>query len=401
MFHLKTPPNKDGSRLIYLQFNYHAIRLKLSTGLNIDPKYWDSKRERAKQSFKYYPQYNALLDKYDTVVNQSYLELRINGVPNMDTLKAEVLRRMEPAKVMTIYDYALKYVHNHATYKETTKQAFSRLAELIKEFDQRLTFEAVTLETMMEFRDFLLNKGFQQNTVSKIYQRFRTVLNDATDAGANQNLKYRTKKVSITPIDTTKVFLDQAELDSLAAVHLEGVEDLARDLFLISCYTGARYSDIWKINKSAFYREHGTPHFKIVDKKNDKPVSIPAHPSVLSIMAKYDWSIPSLSNATLNKNIKFAAEKAGIKRDVVVTSWPGAIRKDEVLPKYELITVHTGRRSLICNLYMAGMPVESIKQISGHRNHNAFLKYLRLTPKDHLEVAFKSTFFKTKLKKVK
>ena len=53
--------------------------------------------------------------------------------------------------------------------------------------------------------------------------------------------------------------------------------------------------------------------------------------------------------------------------------------------KYELVTAHTGRRGFATNLYKQGFPALSIMQITGHKSEQSFLKYIKVTPREHAE----------------
>jgi len=53
--------------------------------------------------------------------------------------------------------------------------------------------------------------------------------------------------------------------------------------------------------------------------------------------------------------------------------------------KHELVTAHTGRRSFATNLYKQGFPALSIMQITGHKSEESFLKYIKVTPREHAE----------------
>lgn len=161
----------------------------------------------------------------------------------------------------------------------------------------------------------------------------------------------------------------------------------------MSSYTGVRFSDIRNISNENFYWVKRKPYFKFRAYKTGEEVQIPAHSLVLEILKKYDWKLPSISNQKYNVHLKEIIKMAGIDQPITVTSYPGGKRVDIIAPKYSLVSSHTARRNLICNMFTAGVAVETIKKISGHRSHDAFMAYLRLTPEDHLNLAFKSKFF--------
>lgn len=334
-------------------------------------------------------------------MHSAYYTLLNDGIPTKEELLRLFEEKIKPKpKAPSIYQYTLQLIERRKTnYKPESIKIYKRCASLIKEFDEGARFEDVDMDWLDRFRDYLLNKvGYQQNTAAKAMSTLRTVLNDAADYGVNTSTRYKTRKVSIPKVWTTKIFLDESELMRWYYAKMPNKQkELARDLFLISAFTGVRYNDIWAINRSSFTQGDGIHYFNLMPQKTGKSsretVQIPAHPVVLEIMEKYDWHLPHLSNQKFNTHLKEIGAIAGINQSIVQTTYPKGKRLDRLVPKYLLITAHTGRRSLICNLYIAGIPVETIKKISGHRTHDAFMAYMRLTPQDHLKVAFKSEFF--------
>ena len=132
-------------------------------------------------------------------------------------------------------------------------------------------------------------------------------------------------------------------------------------------------------------------------KKTGNPVTIPVHPVVRKISVKYNYDFPVTSNQKMNVYLKEVGEAAKIE-DNIIFSVDNKGKKETILrPKYELITTHTGRRSMVCNLYKAGVPAETIMRISGHKSHKQFMKYLRLTPEDHLDRVTGLEFFSPEL----
>jgi integrase len=76
-------------------------------------------------------------------------------------------------------------------------------------------------------------------------------------------------------------------------------------------------------------------------------------------------------------------EIAGFEETVSETITKGGIRQTVNYPKSELITTHTARRSFATNQYLAGFPATSIMKITGHRTEKAFMKYIKITPREH------------------
>lgn len=405
MFHLKTEPNKDGTRLIYLIFSYHANRFKLSTSLNIHPDNWDSKRERPKRGFKYYTQIAALLDRYEAVLHEAYYEFLLTCIPSKAMLKAAIKAKLNQAAPLTVGQYAARYAETRQGITPGRRMQLKNTAEFINKFNPKLTFDQLDLAVMLDFRDWLYTQeGRTGNLLSTgyvtgIFKRFKTILNDATETGVNTNMKYKNRKATVAKAESTAIFLNEEELDRIRSADIPEHLHKYRDILLVSCYTGTRFQDIFRINRSSFVESER--YFKIMDTKQNAVAQIPLHPVVLEIMNRNEWNLPVVSNVMFNRNIKEVGRLAKIDYELVVTTFPGNVRVDTVKCAYELITAHTGRRSLITNLFISGVSREVVKMISGHKSDRELEKYVKMNVGDKLRLAYKSSFFdKAKLKVV-
>ena len=54
--------------------------------------------------------------------------------------------------------------------------------------------------------------------------------------------------------------------------------------------------------------------------------------------------------------------------------------------KHELISSHTARRSFATNNYLDGVPIPTIRAITGHKTDQAFYKYIKVDGQKHAEL---------------
>lgn len=396
MFHLKKPNPSTGESLIYMQFNYHGIKCIMSTERTINPAFWDKPRELPTRNYKDYALLKAHLSNIEDTVRTVYQEMIREAIPSKAALSNEIRKRLNVDHALSFNSFAENWIASRKRdLADKTYWNIKNTIKIVYEFNPKLTFDMITTTTMRQFRLFLLDKRkFGQNTASRIQAIFRQIINEATEEGLNKNFAYKTRKETIGEVETTQVYLTEKELDLLWNLkNLTPLGQVVRDRFLVACYTGVRFSDISKINKSNFRRDKSYWYFMITPMKTEYTCTIPAHPRVLEIMERNNWHLREVINDEFNSVIKTLCKKAGIDSPVEVITYPSGIIHREVKPKYSMVVTHTGRRTLICNLYLSGVPVETIMKISGHRTHKSFMKYLRLAPDSHMEVAIKSGFF--------
>jgi hypothetical protein len=406
-FHLKAPNPTTGESLIYLQFNYHGERMIITFGETINPEFWDADRQLPIRAFKNYKLLKEKLSAWEDCTHDIYAKLSVNSIPSKETLSDAIKAKMNPLSLEenSFHKYAMEYIEaKKNSVAKSTYQNEVRTIRIVNRFAPKLTFDQINKNLMMRFRDFLFEEGYKVNYAAKTLQRFKSILTDAVDESRVEiHPSYKSKKVMIQEKEATAIFLDVAELERMYALKLTGKLESIRDNFLILAFTGARFCDMQKISKANYKKELG--YFHIVDQKTGGNAYIPAHPIVMEILEKRQWKIPKYHNKEFNLLLKDIAKMAGYDETINVTEWIGEagriVRKDFAKLKWELVTAHTGRRSLVCNMLIANHPAEDIMNITGHRSYNQFKKYVKLTPKNLMDKAAKSEFYQRTAKEAK
>jgi len=154
-----------------------------------------------------------------------------------------------------------------------------------------------------------------------------------------------------------------------------------RDLFLIGCYTGLRFSDLSKLNKDNITVDNT---INITTLKTNQKVIVPIHPITKQIFEKYNYQLPrEISNQKFNEYLKDVAKIAGIKELITTESTVGGFKVSHTTEKYNLVTSHTARRSMATNAFLMDMPSISIMKITGHKTESAFMRYIKMSAKDN------------------
>jgi integrase len=177
------------------------------------------------------------------------------------------------------------------------------------------------------------------------------------------------------------------EINRLYNMRLLGVRAMARDLFVLGCHTAMRYSDYSKLSMAHISK--GNIVYKT--QKTDTTVIIPAHPRVIEILERWQGSAPPVSLTSLNKIIKQVCQELGIFDDLIPIKEGRTVRYME---RYNFISTHTARRSGATNMYLAGIPAQSIMKITGHTTEASFMKYLRITKEQNAKLLAENDFFK-------
>lgn len=108
---------------------------------------------------------------------------------------------------------------------------------------------------------------------------------------------YKTDEFITYREDIEPVYLTEEEIDRLYNLDLSGKGnehlELARDVFLVGCWTALRYSDYSRINKDHITTTgKGVKVIRIKTQKTGEPLDIPIRPELDDILSKYDYTLP-------------------------------------------------------------------------------------------------------------
>ena len=402
-FVLKEPTSKEPT-LVYMLFWFNNLKLKYSTGQKINPKFWNSSKnkQRAKETrqFSGYGEFNTLLDNLEKAANNQFRTLlNDKKVPTPDLIRPaldEVLKK-DGTKQKNLISFAEYLVENTDRSKGTKKQLRQTIRNL-KEFrlqsKRSLHLDSIDLEFYDEFVDFLIRKEYSKNTIGTAIKNIKVFMNEAVDRKLTANLQFKNKRFKNLEEHSESIYLSEAEIKQLYDLDLAKSArlDKVRDLFIIGCYTGLRFSDLSQLRPENI-NELGNM-VKVRTQKTDEVVIIPLNSHVKRILTKYGGKPPeAYSNQKMNEYLKDLGEEAKIKEDIIITATKGGVRQSETFKKWQLITTHTARRSFATNAYLNNVPTISIMKITGHRTEKAFLKYIRISQEDNANKLLTHPFF--------
>lgn len=407
-FILKEPKTTDKT-LVYLFYNYNNQRLKYSTGEKIYPKFWNPSKQRAKENsqFPEYPEFNQRLKNIETAVNNCYRRLLNDSKPiTPDILRNELNIELRKDELTTKPEDLISWMENEIEIMKLNKKlrsikVYSGLINHLKNFSSsrkyRLTFDSITIEFYEQFQDYLQNeKKLLTNTFGKQIKTLKMFLNIATEKGLNNNFAYKSKLFKTTQEDIDHVYLTEEELKQLYAKDLRNKPylDRVRDLFLIGCHTGLRFSDFTQLKKENLENKKTGLVFNVITTKTLERVVIPVKSIVKEIWDKYDGILPrAISNQKMNDYLKELGKEAEIDKLTIIKKTSGKEVIQKKCPKYELISTHTARRSFATNAYLSGIPAISIMKFTGHKSESSFMKYIKVSQERNAELLSNHPFF--------
>ena len=264
---------------------------------------------------------------------------------------------------------------------KSTIDGYGQILKLLREFEisqgKPLTAKNLLEEkTIRAIELYLTNdKQFKLNSVGKGLKNLKAIVGILQKRGTieyNSFLKYG---IRIPKEEASNIALSEEELMDLLRVDVSDNKtfEVVRDHFICMCYTGLRVSD---------YREFirmdlSSDVVEMISKKTGVKCAIPILPPVRQIIEKYDGQLPPMiSDQKMGKYIKVIAQRVSSLHQLVSkVATIGGRSVTQTLPKYQMITNHTARRTMVTLFSKWGVAEHDIMAITGHRDHRTLRSY--------------------------
>lgn len=184
-------------------------------------------------------------------------------------------------------------------------------------------------------------------------------------------------------VDKIDTVLTEDEIALLARKTYEVVDGRSRmkqkalDMFLLSCYTAARYNDIPNIVKSE--DAQGNPVLIYHNRKGTKSQSVAWNPAVQGALDRGLYKFTVGINAELTAALRVVLfETLPSASNRLITyhhSIPGKGRKLFTNPRIAHITFHTARHTFCTRLLRIGVSPAVVAKLAGHKDISTTMKY--------------------------
>lgn len=392
---MQNPQEKETH--IRLVYRYPGGRLVWYPGVKVRPADWNPKTMRVRGSNRLANAINQKLDTLEAQAEKIALEYwnRGEALP-LQTFRKEltafsegrVLDRPGRVELLQFVQQLIEERKASGAFARLTvntyRSAMAKVAQYEKETRRKVDFDRVDLDFHAKFTGWLAAKGFKPNYIHKVIKTLKTFMAVAYDRGLTDKTAFRSRAFTAKTEEVEHIYLNEDELTRLGNAVLDYRLDRVRDLFLIGCYTGLRFSDYSALTPANLVTVDGVELFTIVMQKTRRRVSMPVFPQVRRILDKRGGVPPAgMSNQKLNEYLKEVCRAAGLSDLVTVTRFQGGLRVDTSVEKWTLVTSHTARRSFATNEYLRavreGRSYRPIMDILGHRTERVFFRYIKVS----------------------
>ena len=361
-------------------------KYKFSTGKKIHPDFWNINKHCVRSSHPQSAKLNASLKKIRADFEDICLTASLQNIPitkDFLLLHSKYVNgslTVGETNFFSLYDDFVISKNSHCIQVSINKyyQVKKHMVNFSLKKNFKFSFDKMDISFYERFIDYLNNDaGLYNTSAEKVVKCLKTFLNYTFEKGLHNNLTFKKFK-GLKDNNEEIIALSIEELGKIEKLkNLDSYLKKCRDLFLILCYTGVRFSDLKKINNTRI--KDG--FLNIITQKTKDSIKIPIHTRLANLLEEYTVKgiieLPLISNPQLNAGLKDIGKLAELNENCFKVRYKGGKAYEFEKSKWELLTTHTGRRTFTTLSLFLGMDSESVKKITGHKSDKTFKKYVR------------------------
>lgn len=387
--YLDKKPDANAKCQLFFHITGNGSKSKVSSNIKVSPENWVNGSINKRE-----PNYD---------LNNAILQTKF-GMLNRIIAEAELkMMKSSPVEVKEAYLRKLKYKEQEKTildknglvayfdfYKEQYKnihkantiRGLKQVRDHIEKFDPTISMEDVNQTWLVGYCNYLIELKLEDSTIKDRHikaiksvcnegRRNKVIISDQVD-------KFKWKAIPKQPFSATweEVLAIQGITDFITPI-----QGLVRDLFLFSCYTGLRHSDLEEINPKNIIKQGDQLMLRVVVTKTDFDYSIPLNQVIVDLLTKYKYKIPLLTQQVYNHEVKHVS-RMKVKGTVTKIKSSGNKREVIEVDRSQMFTTHTGRRTFGRRFIDRGGSLIILSKIFGHRNTETTLNYIGYQPQE-------------------
>lgn len=276
-------PDKSGNQPLFIQYIAFRKRVLLSTGLKINPIFWNADAQRINIRYDSHRELNkSLAAKFDIVeqlIEQHYL--KHSKYPNSAQLK-QLLGDTKTLDINTLNEQiSLKklwkdYIDTQTLRKvrpstiQIYRQTWDKWLLFSASNDAKYTYKDINFPLLENFRIFLLNKNYQRNTRGKAIKTIKSFFNyllEMKELPINPNFKkVKTEKEENEITTFSLLELESLKREVLYSTYpgyatpkfaLSEIDTLVGRIMVFLCNTGLSFVDFKNLKvKHLIFNSH-------------------------------------------------------------------------------------------------------------------------------------------------
>ena len=287
----------------------------------------------------------------------------------------------------------------HPKIKHNYSMLVNKLKDIESQFNCTIKPAMISSVFWNYFVPYLADQGLKYSTIGHVKTSLITVLNWSSKYGVKLNPSYNevdipnyiSGKISLTPDEISHIYHFKIGREPTYSFRSKKVLKLrknkietltkVRDMFVLGCNLGQRYSDMVRIRPENF--KNG--QFSIVQQKTGNKCFVPINTLSIdskitfAILEKYNYCAPfkgdiNCYNTYLHELLHQIGED--FMEEVNIDNKINGVITRETKRKYQLISSHSARRSFATINTLRNIPRSKILRATGHSSEIAFNRYI-------------------------
>jgi len=216
------------------------------------------------------------------------------------------------------------------------------------------------------------------NTIANKMKTLKSFLQIAVSEGLIDYNPFKHHGIVIYTEETDSVVFTKEEMLALEELDFTDnpFHNKIRDQYLIYLWSGVRKSDLRNLLAVV---NPNTNKYTFRSEKTGELCEIPAFETIKRLGEKYNYNFPEPIHDTivLEEIKKICKLIPSMNNSVEKKYTKGGINKRDIKNKFQLVCIHTARRTLATQLYEHGLPLVQIMKITGHKKLATLQKYIK------------------------
>lgn len=327
----------------------------LSTGIRLKSHEWNGSKVVRRLDAD---ACNASISQFSEAVAAAINDLWGNGSFSFDALKERLNKAQDPRP--ELFGWWLERIEAKPLKESTRKQhivalEFVRASGLISSWDD------VTPASLLLLDEAIKRRVRSSTSVYGYHKRIKPYFRDAETFGFISRSPYvgfttphgKSERIAYLT-DDERHAMEVVELTDSSLIH-------ARDCFLFCCYTGLAYADASSLTRDNFLDRDGSIYIISERTKNRSEIAIKVIDKARTLLERYDYKMPFVSNQKYNLYLKAVAKHAGITKRV---------------------TSHMARHTFATSALHNGIPIEVVSKMLSHADIGTTQLYAKVLADD-------------------
>jgi len=316
--------DKEGKAAVELRITVDRYTRYVATGIKLAPELWNKEKGEVRKTHQSHVYINHILNTY--VQKAKNYEYKLIAGNKYYTAR-DLCNVFNEKNKETIYfpDWCVKMLDDDSRLRESTKKKNKSVLAHLQRFNPKLKFSEINYEFFINFHKYLKSlknqKTEKSHTDSTIYGQIKVIKKYVKLA----YLMDLIPKVPEYEMPSPKLFKEALSAEEVKRIenlnfkHEPGLER-SKDLFLFSCYTAMRFSDVIKISTNNLHEKNRLIYVSVkTNTKTELPLDKLFDGKPLKLIDKYsseksDTIFSAGTNQSVNRHLKIIRLAANIEK---------------------------------------------------------------------------------------